>query len=259
MQPPRPAWIEGTKTSLPLVLAILAATFVRAADWPSYRGPTHDGVASERINKNWTGSVTNPVWLVHLTNGITSLSVSGGRVFTQVARNTDEDEISDKEYCLALSTTNGAILWATEVESAASLHPGGGVGSTDDGPRSTPVLAYESVYVLSSYLKLYRLNPANGAVIWSTNLVSGFGGSVIPWENAASPVIENGLVFANANAPTASLMAFDATNGAMLRQTGRSQPAGCLWFDLNRADGALGRGLWIPLGVYGVAKVPAEP
>ena len=33
-------------------------------------------------------------------------------------------------------------------------------------------------------------------------------------------------------------------------------PPGCVWVDLSKADGALDRGLWLPLGVYGVSIVP---
>jgi len=55
------------------------------------------------------------------------------------------------------------------------------------------------------------------------------------------------------------LTLFDATNGATLRKVGEGRPAGCLWFDLTHADGELGRGLWVPLGAYGVATVPASP
>ena len=184
----------------------------RAADWPQYRGPNHDGVSTERINKNWTGSVTNPVWIVYLTNGLTSLTVSGGRVFTQVARNSGG---GNREFCVALSATNGVELWATKVDDKAS-YPSGGVGSTDDGPRSTPSVEGGSVYVLTSYHNLCRLNATNGAVIWTTNLVSGFGGSVIAWQSAASPLLESGLVFVNANCGTSTLMAFNTTNGSLV-------------------------------------------
>ena len=52
---------------------------------------------------------------------------------------------------------------------------------------------------------------------------------------------------------------FDASDGAALRQVGQSKPTGCLWFNLGHADGALGRGLWVPLGAYGVEKIPAGP
>src|SRR6266850_8093483 len=96
-----------------LLFGTLAVT---AADWPQYRGPNHDAVSTERINKQWTGAVTNPVWVVYLTNGVTSLTVSGGRVFTQVRRQIDG---TDKEVCIALSAATGAELWATVVDDNA--------------------------------------------------------------------------------------------------------------------------------------------
>lgn len=188
----------------------LGALSSDAAEWTQYRGPNHNGTSGDRINKQWSGSVTNPVWVTRLTNGLTSLTVSKGRVFTQVVRNIG----GNKDVCLALSATNGAQLWATVVDNAS--YPNGGVGFADDGPRSTPTVYGDSIYVLSSYHKLYRLNATNGAVLWQTNLLVGFGGSVIAWQSAASPVIEDGLVFVNANCGTSTLMAFNTTNGALV-------------------------------------------
>src|SRR5688572_4893282 len=86
-----------------------------AGDWPQYRGPTHDGVSADRIQKRWSGSVTNPVWLVPLTNGITGLTVSQGRVFTEVAAAFDSFGQAHKEFCVALSAANGEWLWSTEI------------------------------------------------------------------------------------------------------------------------------------------------
>ena len=181
-----------------------------AADWPQYRGPNHNAISPERIRTDWTGSVTNPVWIVHLTNGLTSLTIRDGRVFTQVQRTTNGE---NKEFCLALDAATGTELWATEVDDAS--YPHFGVGSTDDGPRSTPGVDGDSVYVLTSYLKLYRLEATNGAVIWSTNLLDGFGGTVIDWQNAASPVFEDGLIHLNANCGTSTLMAFRTEDGTL--------------------------------------------
>src|ERR1043166_6101735 len=67
----------------PLLLLLCFPFVCRAADWPQYRGPNHDGVSTERINKQWTGWVSNALWRVFLGNGLTSLTVSGGRVLTQ--------------------------------------------------------------------------------------------------------------------------------------------------------------------------------
>src|SRR5258708_7069597 len=126
-----------------------AAFHGAAADWPQYRGPNHDGCSTDRINKQWTGSVTKPVWLGSLTNALSSFAVTGGRAFTQVRRNIDG---ADKEVCVALSITNGAELWSTIVDDNATYT--GGVGY-DDGPRTTPATDGGSVYVLSSYLNLW--------------------------------------------------------------------------------------------------------
>jgi outer membrane protein assembly factor BamB len=180
-----------------------------AADWTQYRGPNHDGTSAERINKQWSGSITNPVWLVPVTNGPCSLTVSGGRVFTQIRRAIDD---FDKEVCVALSTTNGTELWATTVDDAD--YPNGGVGF-DDGPRSTPSIDGDSVYVLSSYLNLYRLNRNDGGIIWQQDLKAIYGGFPIPWQNAASPLIENGLIYLNANCGVSTLLALHTSDGSL--------------------------------------------
>jgi len=152
--------------------------------------------------------VTNPVWLMPVTNALCSFAVSGGRAFTQVRRTIDG---SDKEVCVALNTADGNELWATAVENNTSYT--GGVGY-DDGPRTTPAVAGDSVYVLSSYLNLCRLNLTNGAVIWSTNLLTGYGGSMINYQNAASPLLDNGLLYLNANCGAGSILALRTSDGS---------------------------------------------
>src|SRR5205823_6610808 len=122
------------------------------------------------------------------TSCLGSLAVSGGRAYTQTRRSIGG---VSKEVCVALSITNGAELWAASVDDAN--YPEGGVGY-DDGPRTTPAVDGGSVLVLSSYLKLYRLNATNGAVIWQQDLRTVYGGDVIGWQNAASPVLEGGLI-----------------------------------------------------------------
>ena len=52
---------------------------------------------------------------------------------------------------------------------------------------------------------------------------------------------------------------FDASNPSALSIRGAGQPKGCLWYDLRNADGALERGLWIPLNEYGVTLLPVKP
>jgi hypothetical protein len=51
------------------------------------------------------------------------------------------------------------------------------------------------------------------------------------------------------------IVLLDRADPARLRPVGEQQFGTCLWFDLTRSDGAVDRGLWIPLGAYGVARV----
>ena len=77
-------------------------------------------------------------------------------------------------------------------------------------------------------------------------------------QSAATGLREvGGLLVASRSNPSVAL--FDPSNPAALRQVGQGSPLGCLYFDLTRADGALGRGVWLPLGAYGVAQVSATP
>jgi len=178
-----------------------------AADWPQYRGPNHDGVSTDRITKQWSGSVTNPIWLLPVTNSYSSFAISGGRAFTQIRRNIGD---VDRDVCVALDANTGAELWATTMED--SSYPDGGAGY-DDGPRSTPTVDNGSVYVLTSYLQLYKLDATDGSVIWQLDLRAIYGGDVISWQNAASPLVENGLLYVNANCGVSSLMALRTSDG----------------------------------------------
>jgi outer membrane protein assembly factor BamB len=213
-------------TVLGFSLAISAAS---AADWPNYRGPNHNGVSIDRIVTDWSGSVTNPVWLVPASNGFSSFTVHGGRAYTQINPRlgvfvqSDPNSFTNREACVALSITNGARLWATIVEENTPHTDDTGVGSKN-GPRSTPVVDGDSVFVLTSYLKLYRLNATNGAVIWQKDLLSLYGGALLQNEAAASPLIENGLIFVSTCAGSiprgttgvSNLMAFSTTTGDLV-------------------------------------------
>ncbi|MBK9137882.1 MAG: PQQ-binding-like beta-propeller repeat protein [Verrucomicrobia bacterium] len=185
----------------------------RAEDWPFYRGPSGNGVATERISLDWPAGGPKRLWRVPLTNGLSSVTVSEGRVFTQVSRTVGDQAL---EFCVAYSAETGAMLWNRAFGTAS--YPNGGVGA-DDGPRSTPVVKAGRVYVLGSYLDLLCLDAASGAVVWSKDLRTEFGGSVIAWQNAASPVLAGDLVLLNVNAGPRRLAAFRADTGALAWRT----------------------------------------
>jgi outer membrane protein assembly factor BamB len=188
----------------------LAAAQAQAADWPQYRGPNHDGVSLEAIRTNWSEEPPRPVWKIGLEPALSSLAISGGRAFTLARRRAGNGE---QEFCVALNAGTGQELWATPVDIAD--YPNGGVGF-DDGPRSTPSVDGNRVLVLSSYLRLVCLEAATGRVNWGRDLKTDFGGYVIPWQNAASPLIEGDLVLVNSNGRSNEhLLAFRKQDGTL--------------------------------------------
>jgi outer membrane protein assembly factor BamB len=149
------------------------------------------------------------LWKVRLDPGLSSLSVAGGRVLTMVRR---LHAGAETEFCVALHADTGAEVWATPLGIAD--YPNGGVGD-DDGPRSTPAIDGDRVYVLTSYLRLAALNAANGQVVWSQDLPAVYGSQLISWQNAASPVVLGDLVLLNGNSPGQCLMAFRKADGQL--------------------------------------------
>ena len=181
------------------------AGWCQGADWPQLRGPNHDGVATDLIKTQWTGAVTNPLWCVSTPSSLCGFVVGGGRAFTQIRRD-------DRDVCVALNLATGAELWATVMED--SYYPDGNVGY-DDGPRTTPSFDSGSVFVLTSWLKLFRLNATTGAVIWQKDLVALYGSTVIGFQNGAAPVIDGGLIYLNANCGSSCLMALRTSDGSV--------------------------------------------
>jgi outer membrane protein assembly factor BamB len=180
-----------------------------ASDWTQYRGSNHDGIPTEIIRTDWAQTSPRRLWKVPLEPGLSSFSIGGGKAFTQVRRRLGNAE---QEFCIALNTDTGQELWATPLGIAE--YPNGGVGF-DDGPRSTPTVDGNRVYVFSSYLKLACLDAATGAEIWSKDFVAEFDSTVVPWQNAASPVVVGDLIYVNSNSPDRRLMALHKEDGSI--------------------------------------------
>ncbi len=191
--------------SLLTALALLAPE--GRGEWTHYRGPSHDGTYAAPIRTNWTAQPPKLVWRRTVEPALSSITLRDGRLFTQARRRVGG---ADREFAVALEAATGRELWAVNLDLAD--YPNGGVGN-DDGPRSTPVLDGDRVYVFTSYLKLYCLEAATGREIWKRDFPAELGSNVIEWQNAASPVIVGDLLFVNGNGSPNRLMAIRKSDG----------------------------------------------
>jgi outer membrane protein assembly factor BamB len=182
-----------------VTLSVLGAGLASAADWPNYRGPTHDGVVAvaapvEKLN-------FKQAWKVPIGDAFGQIAVAGNKAFVLAERGADE-------YAVALDTATGKEVWATRIDK--SIKDGSG-----NGPRSTPTIDGKYVYITATYLKVACLDVETGKQVWMHDLAAEYGGKALMWGCAASPTIVGDLVLVVGGAAGKSVVAFKKETGEL--------------------------------------------
>jgi len=197
-------------------LGTVATLTCNAGDWPAYRGPNGNGIAVEKANLNWPANGPKVLWKVPVKNGFSSFTIVDGKAFTQMNR---DIEGASREVCVALDATTGKELWAAPV--GVGVYDGGGDSGAPenkggDGPRSTPTVSEGKVYVFNQLLVLHCLDAQTGKELWTKDLIKEHAGHNISWKNAASPVVDNKLLFIAGGGPGESLLALNKETGTVI-------------------------------------------
>jgi len=199
-----------------VVVVVLPGFATFAADWPQYRGPNLNGTTTERILKTWPSDGPRQVWKTPLNGGFSGFAVAGGKAFTLVLRHIEN---VPSEVCVALDAGTGKELWAAPL-GFAKYDGGGDQGAPGndggDGPRSTPTVDSNRVYVLNANLVLFCLDAQTGRPVWRKDLVREFGARNIRWQNAASPVLEGNLLFICGGGAGQSLLCLHKLTGGVM-------------------------------------------
>jgi hypothetical protein len=195
------------------------ATTVFGSDWPQYRGPKGDGSTPDTIATSW-GANPKVLWKVKGGTGFSSFVVGGNRCFTIEGR----DNGGRKEVLVARDVTTGKELWAAELGSGDYGHAGGDSGASDnsggDGPRSTPAIAGELVITLNADLAVQAHQASGGKLAWKRDLMAQHAGRNIMWKNAASPLLEGGLVYVAGGGPGETFLALNPLTGEVVAKSG---------------------------------------
>jgi outer membrane protein assembly factor BamB len=200
----RKAWLVaglGLAISVPAILAAPAAT---GGDWPRYRGPKGDGVSHETgLLKTWPAGGPRVLWRAKLGTGYSGMAVMNGRLFTLFGS-------GGKELAVAFDAATGKELWRAQLGPDRQDGMGG-------GPRATPTVDGELVYVIGAEAKLAALEAATGKVRWRADLVAQQGARVPQWGVSTSPVVEGGLLLVNAGGDGGrSLLGLDKLTGKVV-------------------------------------------
>ena len=197
-----------------LLLCVLAGLLLAAdlsgrqtgQEWFQWRGPNRDGHSAETgLLQTWPKSGPQLAWRASgVGNGYSSFSTSGGRLYTLGAR-------GNVEYVTALDRATGRKVW--EYQNGRRYENDRG-----DGPRSTPTVDGDRLYVLGGSGDLTCLDAATGKRIWTINLVQKFGGVNPYWGYSESPLVIGDRIIVNAGGSRASIVAVSKADGSTLWQ-----------------------------------------
>ena len=83
-------------------LALGGSTGIMGADWPSFRGPTHDGKSPEAIR--WPKDGPRALWKINVGIGHSAISVVGDRAYTMGNTNNTDTVFS-------IDVRTGQVVW----------------------------------------------------------------------------------------------------------------------------------------------------
>lgn len=178
---------------LPLLALPLLAAPASPQDWPSWRGPNHDGSTEAEGLPTDFDRTRHVKWVAELPGPAASTPiVHGDRVFV-----TSTDAAQGELVVLCLERTSGEVLWRRKAGSG--YRPGGEGSPTQLHPRSnyaspSPVTDGRRVVCFFGNGDLVAYDLA-GERLWARNLQEDYGDFAFQWTFSASPTLWQGMLF----------------------------------------------------------------
>lgn len=129
-----------------------------------------------------------------------------------------DERISPAElqnHYLQAKLTGDGILSIAELRSAL----GGYRNGMGDGPRGTPTVDGDRLFVEGGNGDVACLDAATGKTIWNVNLRSDFGGGLPGWGYSESPLVVENLVIVTPGGKGGTLLALDKQTGKSVWQS----------------------------------------
>ncbi len=192
------------------LITVLATASLKAEDWPEWRGSGRLGLWTETgiVDRFPTGGLT-ATWRTPVNAGYAGPAVAGGRVYVVDARPAGRPNHMI-ERIVALDEQSGSVLWTQEWEANYS----GLQLVYAIGPRATPTVDGDRVYVLGAMGHLLALDVKDGHVRWQKDFVKDFDAEVPSWGMAGAPLVDGDrLICLVGGQPDAKVMALNKLTG----------------------------------------------
>jgi outer membrane protein assembly factor BamB len=187
-----------------LTALVLVPIADASADWHQFRGPLRDGKSSETgLVREFPPMGPKELFRVPIGAGFSSVSVVSDRLYTM-------DSEGETEHALALDAATGRTLWRVPVGPIFRDVNG-------DGPRSTPTVDSDLVFVLGSRGRLAALRVATGETVWEISLTESFEGELPTWAFSTAPLVDGDRLIVEAGGSgSRAVAALDKNTGAVV-------------------------------------------
>ena len=188
-----------------VLLAVAAST--PAADWPEWRGAGRQGIWTETgVVERIPPDGLRVKWKTPIQAGYSGPAVAQGHVFLLDHARSAGTQVTERVLCLNEAT--GRIVWTrTWMADYRGL-------DYPNGPRATPTVDGDRVYVLGAKGSLRCLRTKDGSEMWSSDFVRDFGAAVPGWGTAGAPlVVGSKLIAVTGGKGSAKVVAFDKYSG----------------------------------------------
>ena len=232
-----------------VLCAALVGTSLYAADWPEWRGAGRVAVWTEDgILERFPAGGLKVAWRTPIKAGFAGPVVADGRVFVTDFEFLPETRVMDGvERVVALDEQTGEILWTHEWPAAyRNLQL-----SYATGPRASPTVDGDRVYVAGGAGMIVCLEVDTGDVVWQRDTVTEYDTTVPVWGTSGSPLVDGERVISIVGGePDALVVAFDKRTGEevwraidVVTEMGYAQPI------IYEAGGARQLIVWHPAAV----------
>ena len=194
----------GTRAVIAILLALVIFVMDAAAgDWPQIHGPQRNGKAEqETLLETWPAGGPKVLWRRDVGSGFAGAAVVGDACILF-------HRVGDEAIAQRLNAATGQRVWTKKFPThyVSSI-------SSDSGPRCTPLVFQNRVYLFGADGDMHALALADGQELWSRQLYqecqapSGYFGA------GSSPIVEGGLLLANVGGKQRNgLVALDLNSG----------------------------------------------
>ena len=197
-----------------LIFGVLAGWVLplSANDWPEWRGVNRDGVWAETGIVDELPTDLNVKWRLPINSGYSGAAVADGRVFiTDWAEDSTSRTMDGTERAIAIDEETGEILWVREWPTTYRML----MISYAIGPRATPTVDGDRVYVVGAAGDLYCLSVETGEVLREKHYIADYDSFIPTWGVASSPIVDGDrLITVVGGEPGGLIIAFDKRTGA---------------------------------------------